>query len=497
MADVYISGGHKAVNVSDDPMLARSPDSAAMVDFWNRVDAVMGGIRAMREAGEDYLPRFIDESADEYKARLKMTKMTNVYRDIIEGLSSKPFEEEVKLLKDEDDAKAPQRMIDFVDNVDGSSNSMHVFAGNTFFNGINSAMAWIFVDYSKKPDNVRNMRDAQRAGLRAYWSHVEAKNVLWATSTVINGEEVLTYFKMYEPGDTDHIREFVRDDDGNVTWTLYEHRKDTRKMPDGVTETHFHPVDGGPVSIGVIPMVPFITGRRNGRTWQVSPTMEGALDLQVELYQMESGLKFAKNLTAYPMLAANGIAPPKGLDGKPIENVPVGPNRVLWAPPNGDGSSGSWQYLEPSSESLKFLSGDINDTIVQLRELGRQPLTANSGNITVITAAVAAGKARSAVKQWALMLKDALENALKITALWENITNYKPRVHVFIEFDDYLEADDLEALDKARERKEISQETYWSELQRRGVLASDFTAVRERDRLLKELPGDEETVEEG
>jgi hypothetical protein len=169
--------------------------------------------------------------------------------------------------------------------------------------------------------------------------------------------------------------------------------------------------------------------------------------------------------------------------------VAVGPNRVLWSPPRDDGGpAGQWAYVEPGAESLKFLEARIEATERRLRELGRQPLTASSSNITVITAAVAAGKAKSAVKAWALMLGNALENALVLTAKWMGI-EYDPTVHVFAEFDDWMEGEDLDALNAARDRRDISHETYCEELLRRGVLSSNFTVVRERTRLLNDLPG--------
>lgn len=454
-----------------------------MIPYWDKVDAIVGGITTMRAAGDTYLPKFVDEDASDYAFRLKTTKMTNIYKDIVEGLAAKPFEQLVMLL--DQPTAPPQMMTEFIENVDGSSNNLTVFLASTFYNGINSAIDWIFVDYSDVRAQPRNMAEFKQAGYRPYWTHVLGRNVLDVQSEVINGTETLTYFKMFEPGDPDHIREFIRADDGLITWVLWE--KLTTTGPDGKARWT---VDGrGTLSIDVIPLVPFITGRRIGRTWQIEPQMENAADLQIELYEQESGLKFAKKLTAYPMLAANGISPEKDANGKPIYKVAVGPNRVLFTGTNTSGQVGSWSYLEPSAESLKFLAADIEHTIRELRELGRQPLTASSSNITIITAAVAALKARSAVRAWAIMLKDAAENALLITDKWIK-TNWVPNVHVFLDFDDFKGTDDLATLDAARDRGDISRETYWDGLKRRGVLNSDFNAATETARLLKELPGD-------
>lgn len=481
-----------------DPMTRRSADSEAMLPYWDKVDAINEGIEGLRKAGETYLPKFTGEQGEEYIFRLKMTKVTGIYQDIVEGLSSKPFEQPVTFPNDQSDKTSgmvPPEILDFSYDVDGSGNNLTVFAAQTFYNGINNALDWIMVDYPPRPANVVSVADQRAAGLRPYWMHVLARNILDVKSMMIGGKEVLTYVKIFEPGSPDRVREFTRSAAGDVTWKLYERTKQAIHR-EGEQDTFFAEINNGVISIGVIPLVPFITSRRDGRSWKFLPVMKNAADLQIELYQQESALKFLKVMTAYPMLGANGMTPPKGQDGKSITTIAIGPTRVLWGSPSPDGRIGNWSWIEPSSENLKFLAADIEHTIQQLRELGRQPLTASTSNITVITAAVAAGKAKSAVKAWALLLKDAIENALKLTAKWMAV-EYDPTVDVFVDFDDWMDGADLETLDKARERKDITQETYWEELGRRGVLSTNFTAKRERARMLEELPdGNGEDVDD-
>lgn len=471
----------------------RSPDAEHMFRYLVKVEAVLDGLEGMKERNEQFMPRFRDEDVEDYKYRQTCAAMTNVYSDITEGLVAKPFEETVKLVNDETDetvdsapdSSIPDEIEKFIYDVDGGGNSLTVFAAQTFFNGINNAIDWIMVDHDRMDPTVRTLADMKARGLRPYWTHVLARNILDVQSEIVGSKELLTYVKILEPGEPNHIRVFERESDGVVTWRLY------RKQEDPTTRLQQYVLIASDiVTIGVIPMVPFVTGRREGRRWRYDPPMRAALELQIQLFQRESGLEYATRLTAYPMLAANGIAPPIGQDGKPQTKVGVGPNRVLWSAPRNDGGqAGRWEFIEPGSESLKFLEQRIINTIQQLRELGRQPLTASSSNITVITAAVAAGKAKSAVKAWAFSLKDALENALLLTAKWMSL-EYDPSVHVFAEFDDWMEGEDLDALDKARERRDISHETYCEELQRRGVLSSNFTMRRERQRLLADEPGD-------
>ena len=473
-------------NVGDREMVdgvdKRSKDSAAMVPYWDKTDAIMGGVQTMRDSKDQYLPKFPKETKDDFDFRLEATKFTNIFRDIVEGLSAKPFEEPVSLVGD----NVVQAFTDFADDVDGDGNNLSVFASATFFNGIAHAIDWILIDYPTVDlTKVKTKADQKAAGVRPFWSHVLGRNVLKAESKIINGEQILTLVRILEPGDPDMIREFTRSDDGLVTWQLY--RKDTSGTSG---KTEWIKDVGGSLTINVIPLVPFATGRRDGNGFNYFPAMQDAADLQIELYQQESALKFAKILTAYPMLSGNGVKPEKDEQGQP-KPLSLGPAKVLYAPPDGNGNSGSWSYVEPSAQSLTFLASDIKDTKQDLRELGRQPLTA-AANVTVINSAMAAGKAKSAVGAWAIGLKDALENAMKITALWLKLDGQEPDVNVYTEFDNFLDGDGgLEHLRSLRDNGDLSQKTLHAETKRRGVLSAEFDHDEELKNILAEVPGDE------
>ena len=188
--------------IDGDTLTKRSPDSAAMLDYWDKTDDIVDGIDALRNAGKKYLPKFRDEQQTDYNFRLQTTKLTNVYRDICESLASKPFEQEISIVKADSDGtdSVPADILEFVEDVDGSGNNLTLFAGLTFFNGINSAIDWICVDFDKDDPNIRTVADAKAANRRPYWSHVLARNVLEVQSKVIGGKETLTYIRIMEPG---------------------------------------------------------------------------------------------------------------------------------------------------------------------------------------------------------------------------------------------------------------------------------------------------------
>lgn len=467
-----------STNKPDKP----SNDWLAMSPFWETAQDLVDGVEALRSKGERYLPRFPNESSTDYNFRNETSKFTNIYRDIVEGLSQKPFSNELSLPEE-----TPPRILELVEDIDGRGNHLQVFAGETFFNGINKALHWILVDFTRA-EGLRTVEDEQRAGVRPYWVQVPAEKVTWVESEVIQGREQLTRVKIQESAS--RVREYIRtqivDEDGEIQnqamWLLWVKQDEGEEM--WVVE------DEGIITIGVIPLVPFATGRRKGKTWQFNLPMKDAADLQIDHYQQETNLKHTKACAAFPMLAGNGVEPE--MDGDKPKRVPVGPHGVLYAPPNSDGNHGEWAWIEPGAQTLKFLAEDVKETAKELREIGRQPLTANSGNLTVITTAFAAAKGNSAVQQWALLLKDALENALKLTAMWLRI-EHEPEVTVFTEFGVEDSAEDVPNLlleARTADPPQISQETLWEEFKRRGLLSEEFSSEREIERLLREFGGE-------
>ena len=481
-----------ASNMYVHPLLQRGKDIASMVPYWDKVNAIVEGQDAIKAASTDFLPKFPDESQKDYEYRLSLAKFTNIYRDTLEGLSCKPFEEEITLLGGD---KIPSEMSEFVKDVDGSGNNISVFSALTFFNGINSAIDWILVDYPKASPTIRTMADQKAANIKPFWSHILAKNVLEVKTEIIGVKEVISYFRLLEPaievGGQDCVRVFTRI--GNtVTWELFE-KVDKPAKP----EDQFILIDSGTLSIGLVPVVPFVTGRRDGKSFKFFPVMRDAADLQITLYQDESALQHIKALAGYPMLSANNMKPAKAEDGKTNVKVAVGPMRILYGTPDGSGGYGEWKFIEPNANSMEFLQKNIDKTKQDLRELGRQPLTALSSQLTNTTTSIAAGKAKSAVTTWALGLKDALQNALYLTMLWMRMgSEWEPQVNVYTGFDNVLDnGSDLDALDKARGRGDLSQETFLAELKRRKVLSPEFNFEDERGRLLEEVPGEGQDVE--
>lgn len=484
-----------------------SSDHEAMSPYWAKVDTILGGAETMRAAGETYLPQFPNETDADYDYRRENAKFTNIFADIVGTLASKPFGEEVAVAND--GASDAIKML--AEDIDGRGNHLHVFAANTFYAGINDAVSWILVDYTKARTRADgrplSLDEEKRQGLRPYWVHIPARRMLAVYSDVIQGKETFIHARISETvlrregfGEVsiERVRVFNRDPifevlaDGKATDQIVDYAPATfavyeKKAKTGNRGGHGWDVaESGDVTLGVIPLVPFVTGRRLEGAWRFAPPMLDAADLQIEHYQEETRLKMSKELVGSPMLAGNGVQPSL-VDGQPAP-VPVGPKAVLYAPPYGDsGSHGEWKYIVIDAAGLTFLASQVDATEKQLRELGRQPLMTTSG-ITVVAASFATQKAGSVLKAWALGLKDALEQALMLTAKWLGDGSEPTIVWNLDDLDLDLDGQDgPTTLLDARKNGDLSQETLWSEFKRRSILSADFDADEERQRIEDEM----------
>lgn len=463
-----------------------SSDHKQMAGYWTMIEAINGGAAGMRLAGEIYLPRFPNESSADYAHRGGASPFTNIYGDVSRNLASKPFAKELKLKEG-----ANQSLVDLCEDIDGQGNNLHVFGATIFQYGLDKAIDWILVDYTRAPvdpSKPRSRAEEKQAGFRPYWVHVSAERLVAVYSDVINGVEQIVHARIREDGvdrinwkeeTKSRVRVFDRPkrDDGTYSPATYE----VFEKSVGAGVERWDSIEGPfPVTIGVIPLVPFITGKRLGSTWQVRPPLRDIAFLQIEEFQQESNLKSIMELTCYPMLVGNGVT---GTDSKgEALRVPVGPRGVLFAPPNGDGNHGEWAFIEPNAASITALMAHLDATQKNMRDLGMQPLT--QANLTVITSAHISLKANSAVQAWALALKDALEQAFKITAMWLGSNVADPEVEIFTDFGIELGDDkDVENVLKAQAQGVLSKQTALEEMQRRGFVSENVDLNEEAKRV--------------
>lgn len=448
----------------------------------------MSGADAVRGKREKYLPKFPSEVQEDYDFRVKNAKFTNIYRKIVENLASRPFEKELFL----QEGTSSPKFDAFIENVDGRGNHLHQFAQTAFCDGISKGIGWILVDYTKGIPVNATIEQERLLGARPFWVYIDPLDLIAVYSDFYKGEEIITHARIcenviervgFKEVERERVRVFNREKlpDGSyapATWEVWEEKEDEKTQKE-----YWELIESGEITIGIIPLVPFWAGKRLGSSFRVIPTLQDALELQKELYQEDTKLKSIKDCTAFPMLTANNIAPELDDNGR-VKSISVGAKTILYTGVNADNKSASWDYVEPSSESLKFLAADINQTKQDLHELGRQPLTAQTGNLTVVTTIFASQGGNAAISVWALNIKNTLENAFKITGMWLKEI-IEPEVGIKVDFSSELrDSSDMDVLLALYNNGGLSLETIWREAIRRNILSPDFKPALEYQKIV-------------
>lgn len=510
--------------MAEDPSKPSS-DYAAMKDLWKVVQDILDGAPALRAvfytggsvygpalpvsnldqlqrttvigAQSPYLPKFVAETDVDYDRRRRDAPLTNIYADCADDLASKPFSRECTLPGDTD-----QRYLDLEDDIDGQGRSLHVFAQEQFRRAINKGVDYIFVDFTKS-NGARTQAEERAQGSRPYWIAIPAERMLAIYSEFLNGQEVITHCRIYEPkmvriGFDEVLVERVRvldrtpiySADGNqlldlapATWQLWELIKGKDDKGNNVQE--WRVVDAGGITIGLIPVVPVLTAGRCGSGWRVEMPLKDLALMQIEEFQQESNLKATKEQAAFPMLVGEGVTL-KDESGAKV-SITVGPKQVLTAPPTDNGN-GTWKYIEPAATSLTFLAEDLEKLRKNMRELGKQPIT--EAQLTVVTTANVSMRATSAVQAWAILYKDALEIAMFYTALWFNDPNADVEVDLFTDFAAISGSEqDIPNLLKAESQSIFSKQTVREEFKRRGKMSQDYDPTKEEELIAEEQQG--------
>lgn len=461
-----------------------SSEYRLMADSWSMISDILEGTKAIRARALTYLPRYEMESTQEYDRRLKTSPWRPEFADALRGLASKPFGKDVAL-----GAETPEPIKTVAEDVDARGNNLTAFAREAFQNGIAKGMHAVLVDYPAMAPG--STIAAERAsGARPYWVHVPADNIIALYTEVVAGREIVSHVRIKESASE-------RDGYSEITvqrvrvlepgrWELWEKRPN---------DSVFVKVGEGRIDRGGktgVPLVLFYTGERKGEVL-VKPPLLDLAHMQIELYRALSRQDEILTFAGAPMLAAIGFAPPSAESGSP--QIEVGPKRVLFAPPSAAGGATGWEFVQPAAANITEIRAHVTSIIDDMRRLGMQPLMQRSGTPTATGQSIEAAKAHSAVQAWALGLKDALEQAMVFTAEWMGLPD-AVELDVSTDFSVQPYADaPLQALDKARARRDISLRTFHDGLRRFDVLSPGFDHVEEETAIAAELKAVQATAQ--
>lgn len=442
-----------------------SAQVGAMAEDWTLVDALMGGTRAMRNAGARYLPKWAAEDQDSYKMRLATATLFPAYSRTISVLTGKPFSKPLTIGED-----VPPRIAAWLDDVDLEHRSLHVFASEVCKEALAYGFCGILVDCP--PSNgARSVADEKQAGIRPYFLHIAPGNVLGWRSVTQNGHQILTQLRLLE---------LIEVDDGPFATKTVEQ---VRVLEPGAWSTFrknsangvdtWMLFEQGMTSLPVIPFVP-VYGSRKDFMVGVPPMIELG-HANVEHWQSKSDQQTILHVARVPMLFAKGLGD---------SEIVIGANSFI--------STGSVdadvKYVEHTGKAIEAGRVSLLDLEDRMRQTGAELLVIKPGNTTEVQTTSDNEQGMCDLQRIMQSVEDALDQALDLMAQW---IGEKDGGHVSI-YRDFGAATLAEAsaslLFQMQSTGALSLETMLTELKRRGILSPDIDVLAEITKAKAEAP---------
>ncbi|MGQ7956502.1 DUF4055 domain-containing protein [Pseudomonas sp. SP16.1] len=463
--------------MTNDPSIVL-PAVKAMREDWAIVDALMGGTKAMREAGETFLPKWPKEDAKAYKARLGLSTLLPAFAETVRNMTGRVFAEPISFGED-----VPDEIQGYAENIDRQGNNLQVWAQEFFRSGLARGLCHVLVDYPKA-DGLKTRADEINAGVRPYAIIIQPGQVLGWKSTSQNGEQMLSQFRYMEsvevddpengfgvkkieqirvlaPGTWQTYRQ-VDGDNGAKVWTLFEE---------------------GATSLDHIPLATFYT-KRTGFMTAEPPLLELA-HLNVKHWQSQSDQDNILHIARVPILAVMGAGDMVDETGKtkPFE-LTIGTSSATVLDKDGD-----MKWVEHTGQAIKAGRESLLDLEDQMRMAGGKLLQKEKqATKTAAQAEEEAAQELSPLQTMAGQFEDCLDQVLQYFAEWRR---QKEGGHVSVNgnFDiDYAPEQTLPLLKGMTDSSYLSKETLFKEVQRRGVLNGDLTWEEEQQKIADEGP---------
>lgn len=448
-----------------------SPEHDTAVKHSELCRTLMRGTRAMRSAETKYLPKFMAESQANYQNRVNRSVLFNALKSTVAQMTGKIFSKPTVLGSD-----VPAALSDYAENIDLTGRNLNVFARDVFYDAMQTGVGYILADMPlavQRPDGLPATRaDELRAGIRPYLVYIPVENIIGWKSQQIDGVETLTQVR---------IKECVAVQDGDFaekeieqirvlrpgSWEIW--RKSELKLNEWAL------FDEGVTSLDKIPLAPVYLNRTSFMCG--APPLEELADLNCAHWQSSSDQRNILTVARVPILFGTGFG-----DDAVLE---IGASSLI----RNSNPSAKLQYIEHSGHAIGAGDKDLQNLESQMQACGFQLLVEKPGGKTATGEIRDSARENSQLASMAASLQDALEHAFGFMAQYMGLgDDAGGSLVVNQEFGVPSGWGDIAQLLGARVAGEISRDTYWKEMQRRGFLADDFDPESEASRLASEQP---------
>lgn len=451
-----------------DSVRKQSHQIEEMAEYWPMIHALMGGTKAMREAGKAYLPQWPNELDNDYKTRLSVATLFPAFERTISVLCSKPFSRPVTWNDIDEDIEA------MLEDVDLQGSSLSVFAHDVMCDAMAYGISGILVDYPSVT-GTRTVAEEKKLNLRPYMAKIRARSILGFSSKRVNGVELITMLRYVEhateadPSDefTEKVIEQVRVVE-ETRWRVFRKKRD----PNTNQET-WEMYSEGVNTLGIVPFVP-VYGYRTG-FMRAKPPLRDLAFMNVEHWQSKSDQQTILHVARVPILFGKSLG-----DGP----ITVGASSAVIA----DSKDADLKFVEHTGAAIKAGSEELLDLEDRMRQVGAELLVVKPGRMTVAQNRAEDEPGTCALQRIVQALENSINQALGLMYKWKK-KEPKGAVNIFNEFgvSSMTDATAQLLLDMNIAGK-LSDETLFREIKRRGIIGDDAEWATEQESIKKQPP---------
>lgn len=445
--------------MSNDPSQT-IPAVDAMREDWAVIAPLMGGTKAMRAAGKALLPQYPAEEDDTYRQRLALSTLLPAYAETVGNMTDRVFAEPLQLGDD-----VPESIKTLCQDVDRAGNDLNNWAVEWFKVGLSHGLCHALVDYPQTGD-LRTRADEIAAGVRPYAVLIRPERVLGWRS---NGGQLtqVRYLELVEEPDGDFgvtsVAQIRVLEPG--VWRTYRNSD-----KDGVWALHTE----GTNSLSRIPWVTFYTGRTGFMT--ARPPLIELAHLNVKHWQSQSDHDNLLHVARVPLLFTF-------TDDEQFKLV-ISAGSATRMPKDGDA-----KYVEHTGAAINAGRQALLDLIDEMRMAGAKLLQKDTQQSKTATQAEEeAAQELSPLARMAGQFADCLAQLLQHMAEYRGEAN-GGSVEMRGNFEqDYAPEVSLPQLVSMANAGKLSDETLFSEFQRRRVISNEHSWATERERIDSQGP---------
>jgi hypothetical protein len=432
---------------------------------WRLVRTLYIGTKAMREAKTEFLPQEEGETGREYESRLARSFCYSGVENAVDDIVGRMFGAPMSI-----DSMSPAWEPIFAD-ADLCGNGFHRFWRDAAIQATINGIAYVLVDQPRVAAS--NLAEQRAANVRPFLRLLRAEEVIGLRAGRRNGVEIVEQLRISEcemvpDGEFGeravHQIRVLDAPAGEQTSCYY---RIFRKVGD---TDEYALVEEGAFDAQEIPLVAVYT-ERNGFMRATVPLRNLAWT-NVAHWQSSSDQRNILRIGRVPILFASGVRKEEiAPDGK----IEIGSSRIYAFADN----TASMRYVEHSGAAIEAGARDLEQLEKQMKEQSVE-LIERPGDRTATEAAIKSAQDNSWLADVKQGIEDAIALALEYCAMWMNLSpDTIPTVALVMRDEGKVNATEVDTLNRARDRGDITRVTYLSELNRRNLFAEGFDPEEE------------------